>query len=63
MAGVSCTEEEAEMTVKDLIQMLLDAGMDERVYIWDPDSEQWTTVTGMTYGGEDNVVRLYCDEP
>jgi len=36
-------------------------GNDE-IQAWDPDSEQYKSVTWMTYGGEEPV-KLYTDEP
>lgn len=54
------------MTVNGLIERLehirkFGHGEDE-VQAWDPDSEQWETVTVLTYGGGEPV-KIYTDEP
>jgi len=51
------------MKVSALRKMLLKADPNDTVKIWDPESEQWEPVTGMTYAGRDKIVQLYSDEP
>lgn len=54
------------MTVSELRERL--QGMEAQgcgsclVETWDPDMEEWATITVMTYGKE-QPVRLYTDEP
>jgi len=50
------------MTVKELIETLGKADPEARVVAWDPDSGQAEEVTGMTYGGSDNLVELFTDD-
>lgn len=55
------------MKVNDLIERLQgisDQGYgDSEAQAWDPDSEEWESVTGMTYAGGTGQVRIYTDEP
>jgi hypothetical protein len=56
------------MKVKDMIPMLQKANPEADVRAFNGDSEQFESVTGMTYGGESmgvdlKIVDLYTDEP
>lgn len=50
------------MKVIDLIQKLGNLPENDIVQIFDLDAGKWMPVTGLTYGCEDNLVRLYSDE-
>lgn len=54
------------MNIRDLINHLERiaelSGENQFVKIIDPDDCEWYGVTGMTFGGGDNIVRLYNDE-
>ena len=53
------------MTVNDLIERLENIKKyghgDEEIQAWDPDTEEWESVTCLVYGGGDPV-RIYTDE-
>lgn len=49
------------MTVAELIERLKQISPDDIVKVWDPDAEEWLPVTGYTWGGNDQEVRLYSD--
>ena len=49
------------MTVTQVIEMLQGIEGDDEVMLFDPDTNEWQTVTGCTYGGGDKRVQLYCD--
>lgn len=50
--------------LKERMQLIEDQGCgDSRVEIWDPDYEEWATVTVLTYKNKGSPVRLYSDEP
>ncbi len=55
------------MTVTEFLnrlQRLQEVGFGEnQVTTYDPDTEQYEPVTGFTYGGTDEQVMLYTDEP
>lgn len=48
------------MTKNDLIRMLSEATGNPDVCIWDPNSEAWEPVTGMTHG-DGGPIWLYSD--
>lgn len=54
------------MNIRTLINKLesiaLMCGEDQIVQTFDPDCLEWYGVTGMTYGGGDDIVKLYNDE-
>lgn len=54
------------MNIRTLIKKLeviaLMCGEDQVVEIFDPDAEDWYPISSMTYGGGDNIVKLYNDE-
>ena len=50
------------MTVAEMIDMLqVLKNPDAEVQAWDPESQEWESVTGCVHGGPN--VRLYTDEP
>jgi hypothetical protein len=54
------------MNIRTLINKLetiaLLCGEDQTVQTFDPDVADWYGVTTITYGGGDNIVKLYNDE-
>lgn len=54
------------MNIRTLINRLesvaLMCGEDQVVETFDPDMLEWYAITGLTYGGGDNKVKLYNDE-
>lgn len=54
------------MNIRTLINKLesiaIMCGEDQEVQTFDPDALDWYGVTGITYGGGDNIVKLYNDE-
>lgn len=50
------------MIVADLIKCLQGCDPADEVQGFDPESEQWESVSGLTQGGGDAVVKLYTDE-
>lgn len=54
------------MTVNDLIERLENIKKfghgDDEIKAFDPDSDQYESVTGLTYGGNEPV-KIYTDEP
>lgn len=54
------------MNIRKLINKLetiaLLSGEDQVVQTFDPDMMEWYGVTNITYGGGDNIVKLYNDE-
>lgn len=51
------------MKVIELIELLQQADPQDEVKAFDGDSGMMESVTGMTYGGHDNIVELHTDEP
>lgn len=52
------------MTAIELAQQLIEnVPLGCIVQIWDPDSEKWEEVTGLTIDPETKIVRLFSDEP
>ena len=54
------------MTLNEVLEMLncvkQQGKGDQKVQIWDPDSDRWETVTGCTYGEfGDAKIRLFSD--
>ena len=48
--------------LRDKLNDLIKQGFtDSPILIFDPDIEEWSTVTGLTYGGDDRLVKLYSD--
>ena len=54
------------MNIRKLINHLesiaIMCGEDQVVEIFDPEAEDWYPITCMTYGGGENIVKLYNDE-
>jgi hypothetical protein len=54
------------MNIRDLIDnledMVVQCGENQVVEIWCPEGEDWFPITGFTYGGGENIVRIYNDE-
>lgn len=50
------------MTVKELVDALSVLNPNDSVLIWDPQSMNWETVTGFTYGDDAGKVQLYSDD-
>jgi len=55
------------MTAKEFIELLTDfskhgLNLDDELKTFDPDTMNWESVTGMTYGGNDGVIKLYTDD-
>lgn len=54
------------MNIRKLITKLesiaLMCGEDQVVQTFCPDAEDWYPITGFTYGGGDDLVRIYNDE-
>jgi|LakMenEpi03Aug12_release.lakeMendotaPanAssembly.Ray.scaffolds.fasta_scaffold3514044_1 hypothetical protein len=49
--------------LRDKLNDLIKQGFaDSPLLIFDPDIKEWSTVTGLTYGGDDKIVKLYTDE-
>lgn len=54
------------MNIRDLIHHLENmadmCGDEQVVQTWCPEGLDWFPITGFTYGGGDNVIRIYNDE-
>lgn len=61
-ATLHLTETEPSMTVADLIARLQRLNQNAVVKIFDADTRQFEPVTGMVYGGDEDIVELHSDD-
>ena len=53
-----------DITVAKLIKQLQEIADPEAVpMIWNEEASDWSPITGFTYGGSDNALRFFADEP
>ena len=58
----SVISQETVKGLRDKLNELIKQGFaDSAILIFDPDVEDWSTVTSLTYGDDDNLVKLYSD--